>query len=222
MSTIQADFDRIAALSTAEQWDHNSHYHPFLLKHLPSRLQNVLDIGCGTGTFSRQLARRSEAVTGLDLSPEMIRVAESRSQEYTNIRYQVTDVMNYPLQDNHFDCIASIATLHHLPFEEILLKIKGALKPNGTLLVLDLFEGKRTPLDFAYNALAFPVSRTLKLLKVGRVEDAPEARAAWEAHSEHDRFLTLAQIREICQKVLPGAKVKRHLLWRYSLVWRKK
>jgi ubiquinone/menaquinone biosynthesis C-methylase UbiE len=162
MSTIQADFDRIAVLSTAEHWDHNSHYHPFLLKHLPPRLQNALDIGCGTGTFSRQLARRSEEVIGLDLSPEMIRVAESHSGEHNNIQYQVADVMNYPLPDNHFDSVASIATLHHLPFREILLKIKAALKPNGTLLVLDLFEERRTPLDFAYNALAFPVSRTLE------------------------------------------------------------
>ena len=39
---IQADFDRIAALSD-ERWDHNSYYHPFLLQHLPPRCESVLD-----------------------------------------------------------------------------------------------------------------------------------------------------------------------------------
>lgn len=222
MSMIQADFDRIAALSTSEGWDHNSHYHPFLLKHLPHRIEIALDIGCGTGMFSRQLAHRSQNVLGLDLSPEMIRVAKSRSQGNTSkITYQVADVMEYPLSNNHFDCIASIATLHHLPFEEILLKIKQALKPGGTLLVLDLFEEERPPVDFAYNVLAVPVSKTLKLLKLGRLQDSPEVHAAWEAHSQHDRFLTLSEIRETAQKILPGTRVWRHLLWRYSLIWQK-
>ncbi len=34
ISLIQADFDRLAAFST-EEWDHNSHYHRFLLRHVP-------------------------------------------------------------------------------------------------------------------------------------------------------------------------------------------
>ena len=65
--TIQADFDRIAALS-GEQWDHNSHYHGFLLRQLPRHCGAVLDLGCGTGAFSRCLASRADHVLGLDLA----------------------------------------------------------------------------------------------------------------------------------------------------------
>lgn len=53
-------------------------------------------------------------------------------------------------------------------------------------------------------------------------KESEAARKAWAEHGKHDTYLTLAQLREICKKVLPGVKVKRHLLWRYSLTWRKK
>ena len=39
-----------------------------------------------------------------------------------------------------YDCIASIATFHHLPLEVMLQKAKDALKPGGVLLILDLFQ----------------------------------------------------------------------------------
>ena len=68
MSAIQAEFDRIALHSNSDGWDHNNHYHDFLLKHVPSRCSEALEIGCGTGEFARLLAQRSERVLALDLS----------------------------------------------------------------------------------------------------------------------------------------------------------
>ena len=53
-SPIQADFDRIALLSS-DEWDHNSHYHSFLLKHIPPRCTQALEIGCGTGATNHTL-----------------------------------------------------------------------------------------------------------------------------------------------------------------------
>ena len=78
-STIQTDFDRIALLPDND-WDHNSHYHSFLLRQLPSHCGYTLDIGCGTGLFTRLLAGRSDEVLVLDLSPQMIHVARERSK----------------------------------------------------------------------------------------------------------------------------------------------
>ncbi|MBN1138855.1 MAG: hypothetical protein JXM73_19880 [Anaerolineae bacterium] len=50
-STIQADFDRLAEQSK-EGWDHNSHYHRFLLRHVPQRSADVLEI-CSWRTCCR-------------------------------------------------------------------------------------------------------------------------------------------------------------------------
>ncbi|HEY0070491.1 MAG TPA: class I SAM-dependent methyltransferase [Chloroflexia bacterium] len=219
-STIQADFDRLALLTVDQQWSHNSHYDSYLLRHVPTPCREALDIGCGTGAFARSLAERSDHVLGIDLSPEMVRVATSRSDGYPNIEYRVADVMQLDLPGEQYDCIASIATLHHMPTDAILREMKAALKPGGTLLVLDLYEAEGWA-DRLTNVLALPLNLVLRLVKQRRLRESPEVRAAWEEHGRGDRYLTLGEVRRICAKVLPGAKVKRHLLWRYSLVWRK-
>jgi ubiquinone/menaquinone biosynthesis C-methylase UbiE len=222
MSTIQKDFDRIALISTAstDGAAHNDHYHNFLLRQLPSNCHDVLEIGCGRGAFARRLAERSEHVLALDLSPEMIRLAREHSAQFPNIDFQLADVGDVPFPIASFDCIATIATLHHLPFPEMLLKMKTALKPGGVLLVLDLFEPAGLS-DSLLNLLAVPVSTSLRLIHHGRLLPRREVRDAWAAHERHDLYPTMTEVRALCASVLPGAKIKQHLLWRYSIVWEK-
>ena len=219
MSTIKADFNRIALLSD-EGWNQNAHYHNFLLQRIPQRCLETLEIGCGTGAFSRLLAARSERVLALDLSPEMIRLARERSVEFPNIEFMVEDALLCELPARRFDCIVTIATLHHLPMTEMLLKMRDALKVGGHLLILDLFEPDGL-LDTFKSALALPLSVGLRVIRQHRLRPPREVRQAWAEHGRHDSYLTLAQVREICAQVLPGAEVRRHLLWRYSIVWEK-
>lgn len=217
--SIQADFDRIALVSE-DGAAHNDHYHNFLLRHLPSHCENALEIGCGTGTFSRRLAERSDHVLAIDLSPEMIRIARERSTQFPNIDFQLADICDWPLPDEHFDCIASIATLHHLPFAEILSKMKAALKPGGVLLILDLFEPAGL-VDSLSNFVALPVSVGLRFKHYGRLRRRREEREAWAAHEVHDLYPTMDEVDALCDEILPGAKIKKHLLWRYSIIWQK-
>ena len=216
---IRADFDRLAPISD-DGWSHNSHYHAFLLRHLPLHCDESLDIGCGTGAFARLLAQRSTRVLALDLSPEMIRVAQDRSTGFPNITYQVADVLDWPFPAERFDCVASIATFHHLPMASMFAAVNTALKPGGVLLILDLYksQGWGERLDAG---LAMSASLALRWLHNGRIREPEAARQAWAAHGEHDIYPRLSEVRDICSAALPGAIVKRHLLWRYSLVWRK-
>ncbi len=219
MSDVRADFDRIALLS-GEAWDHSSHYHDFLARHIPVRCREALDIGCGTGAFSRLLATHSERVLALDLSPNMIGLARERSARFPNIDFRVADVTAMELPAGKFDCIATIATLHHLPAEEVLSKLKRALRPGGVLLILDLFQAEGLS-DAFVGALAVPLSLGLSLFRRGRLRPPRAVRRAWDEHGRHDTYLTLARVRELCAEMLPGALVTRHLLWRYSVVWKK-
>jgi SAM-dependent methyltransferase len=216
---VQTDFDRIALLSD-NCWNHNSYYHSFLLQHVPAHCAEALDIGCGTGAFARLLADHADHVLALDLSPNTIQIATERSAEFPNIDFCVADVMAWEFSAGQFDCIASIATFHHLRLEKILARLKNALRPGGVLLVLDLYKGEGL-VDLLTGALAMPVSLALRWLRTRRLRDPKEVRAAWAEHGRHDSYLTLSQVRRTCAALLPGARVKKHLLWRYSVVWRK-
>ncbi|HUW11234.1 MAG TPA: class I SAM-dependent methyltransferase, partial [Anaerolineae bacterium] len=198
---IQTDFDRIAELARGG-WNHNSHYHEFLLKQLPAHCAEALEIGCGTGAFLRLLAKRSDRVLALDLSPRMIQIARERSRQYPNIEFQIADATTWAYPTERFDCVASLATLHHLPAEDTLSKMRNALGTSGTLIVLDLFQGQGLS-DVLTSLLAVPVQAGLKLLKTGRLRDPRQVREAWAEHGRHDSYPTLSQVRQICAAVLP-------------------
>jgi SAM-dependent methyltransferase len=218
-AVIREDFDRIARLA-GETWSQNNHYHPFLLRQLPSRFREALDIGCGKGAFSRLLAGRADHITAVDLSPEMIRLAKERSTQFSNIDFQTADILTWPWPDSRYDCIASIATLHHLPLETFLERCPVALRPGGTLLVLDLYKAASVA-DYLAGALALPASAIFRVMDAGRLRDSRAIRDAWAEHGLHEHYPTLAEIRGICRRILPGAVIRRHLMWRYSIVWKK-
>ena len=219
MQTIQADFDRIALLST-DGWNRNNHYHDFLLRQIPSDCQQALEIGCGTGSFSRLLAKRSDQVLALDLAPQMIRIARAHSGQFPNLEFQVADVLSWEFPVQRFDCIATIATLHHLPLAEMLARMKASLKSGGVLLVLDLIEPAGL-WDAILIGPALLVTFGMKVVRRVPLLPSREARAAWAEHDKHDSYPTFRQVRDICAEILPGAKVRKHLLWRYSIIWEK-
>lgn len=102
----------------------------------------------------------------------------------------------------------------------MLLKMKAALRSGGRLLILDLFQGEG-PGDWLRSGIAFPVNGFLRLAHGQRPREPKAVREAWAVHARHDIYLPVSQVRRICADVLPGAVVRKHLLWRYSLIWEK-
>jgi ubiquinone/menaquinone biosynthesis C-methylase UbiE len=170
--------------------------------------------------FSRLLAQRSDRVLALDLSPQMIRIARDRSSRYANISFEVADFLKQKLPEEQFECVASIATLHHMPADTALRQMKRSLKVGGTLVVLDLFRADTLP-ELFIGATAFAVNVALKLVRTGRLREPAQLREAWAAHGRSDSYLTMSRVHEICADILPNAEVRRHLFWRYSVVWRR-
>ena len=127
---LRADFDRLAELS-GDGWDHNAHYHRFLLGQLPPRCREALDVGCGTGAFARLLAGHCVRVLAIDLAPRMVAVARARSGGHKNLTYLVADATTWAFPAGRFDCVASIATAHHLTLAPLLARMRDALAPAG-------------------------------------------------------------------------------------------
>ena len=219
-TSVEADFDRLALLDD-EGWTSNNHYHNSLLKYVPANCENALEIGCGTGAFARLLAKRCKRVVALDLASEMIRVARSRSTGFENLEFQLADAVQWDFPQSHFDFVCSIATLHHVEQRELLVKIRYSLKPNGVLVVLDLVESESL-VERMCDVVGFGVSGGLRLIHNGRLQPPAAVRKAWEQHGKLDHYLTVRQVHTLADEILPGAIVRRCLLWRYLLVYKKR
>ena len=219
LESIARDFDRIAGLPD-DPWNHNRHYHGVLLRELPTYARHALEIGCGTGELTAKLAARIARVVGIDLSEEMLAAARARCASLSNVELVRADALTHPLENESFDVIASVATLHHLPLAQMFARVRAALRPGGVFLVLDV-TNEHTAFGIARSALAFPLNVAGRLATTGRLRPSPEARAAWEAHGVTDRYPKVAEVRRTAGGFLPGARVRQHLFWRYSLVWRK-
>jgi len=215
--TIRQDFDRLALMP--DSWNHNRQYHRWLLQHVPAACEDALDAGCGRGEFAMELASRCRRVLGADLSPVMIDEARRRAAGHASLEFRVADLMDEACSAR-FDCIATIATLHHLPLEPALARLGSALRSGGVLLVLDVL-GNRNQAERLWTARAMPPALALRLWHTGRLRETRAARLVWDDHCRTDRYSTLAEVRAACARVLPGAQVRRHLLWRYSIVWNK-
>ncbi len=94
----------------------------------PQRGERILDVGCGTGHLTAQIAESGAEVVGVDRSPEMIAAAR---KAFPNLRFEITDARKLPFE-SEFDAVFSNATLHWI--HEPLLVIEGArnaLRPEG-------------------------------------------------------------------------------------------
>jgi ubiquinone/menaquinone biosynthesis C-methylase UbiE len=105
----------------------------------------VLDIGCGTGKLEFLLSDkiRDGNITGVDISPLMIKEAEAKKihKPTRNISFIISTANNLPFADNTFDIVFSLNALHHFPMHTSFFnEVRRVLKTNGTFILLDLIK----------------------------------------------------------------------------------
>jgi 2-polyprenyl-3-methyl-5-hydroxy-6-metoxy-1,4-benzoquinol methylase len=187
---------------------HNAHYHEYILGQLPSRFERALDVGCGSGVFARRLAARAEAVDAIDLSAEMVADAAASAPDLTKVAWIQGDLLSLDLPIAGYDVVTSIASLHQMPLDRALQRLAELVRPSGILAILGLYRPV-TIGDYALNAIATIVNQ----FGWGRTTD-PRMPVCKPATS-------LAEITQAAALHLPGAQIRRHLFYRYSLTWRR-
>jgi len=102
-----------------------------LTRHLTAGTK-VLEIGCGTGYFSKELVRTGADITAIDISPDLL-LAAAQKVTANNIIFQVENAYAMTLANDSFDFIVGSSVLHHLDVEQALKECRRALKPGGVL-----------------------------------------------------------------------------------------
>jgi SAM-dependent methyltransferase len=193
----------------AEPWNHNIHYHPLVLDALPAGCRRALDVGCGGGQLARELAAVAPEVTAIDLHLPSLEAA--RAAPGPEVDYVHGDVLAHPFAPGSFDLVASIATLHHLDMRTGLARLAELVRPGGVLAIVGLARTRLwSPPDLTHAVAGVVADRWLQRSREYWEHDAPQV---WPPPE------TYASARRIARATLPGARFRRHLLFRYSLVW---
>lgn len=138
------------------------------------RGKHVVEIGCGTGVVSRELARRVGAtgtVLALDPCALFLNRAEALSGEagLSNLTFRRGDACALDLDDGQLDLGVAVTVLCHIPErEKVLRELRRVVRPGGHLLIMDG--------AYASNQLAHPdVALTERIVEAwrGQVVDDP-------------------------------------------------
>ncbi|MBE0485535.1 malonyl-ACP O-methyltransferase BioC [Marinobacter sp.] len=161
-----------------------------MLARIPAELNHgiVLDLGCGTGWFTRKLAERypDAGITGADLAPGML--AQAKTAGSDAVTWLNADAEQLPLADQSVDLIFSNLMIQWSPRPEVVLaECRRVMKPGGFLAVSTLLDG------------------TLRELKQAWAKADPG-----QAHV--NRFVTHKHWRALTADTLPGSGLEEGVI----------
>lgn len=162
-----------------------------------SPMPRVLEIGCGPGYMSLELARAGFDVTGIDLSEKCVEIAgyfagkDPYLRERGPLRYLSGDFLTMQeLSDGYFDAVVFLGALHHFPDQvRVLARAEELLKPAGVILVHEPVRDRVT----RGNAIFMHLLRVLISLNSGFYRSYPIPRDAASREREFEQLF--AQLR---------------------------
>jgi ubiquinone/menaquinone biosynthesis C-methylase UbiE len=124
---------------------------------------HVLDVGCGTGVLTRQLARWPGvgSVVGVDVAPSLLARARELAVGLAGVTFEEADARSLPFPDEDFDVVVLDSTLSHVPGpEQAVAEAFRVLRPSGCLAAFDgdyaattVALGDHDPLQSCVNAM---------------------------------------------------------------------
>lgn len=168
--------------------------HRMLLNAMRPGENQILDIGCGTGSFAARVleARPQASVYGLDLSEGMLSQCHDRLRAARGRLLLVRgDSQRIPFADNSFDALTCSHSFHHYPRQDLVAaEMHRVLRPGGRLYIVD---GDR---DRLWGRLVYDV---VVVMMEGAVKHL--SRAAFRSLYKNAGFVDVHQVRQ--RSILP-------------------
>lgn len=121
-----ADDDPVALLRAE-----NKVKTPWIIERLSSKAK-ILDVGCGAGFLTNELALAGHEVSGVDLSGDSLEVAK-RYDKTSSVKYQIADAYALPYEAESFDVVCALDFLEHVDDPaRAISEISRVLRPEGS------------------------------------------------------------------------------------------
>lgn len=193
-------------------WNHNTAYHPWILRQAAScAARDAVDVGCGEGLLVERLAGVGINVVGLEPDPAAATRARLRLADQPRAQVLQLDFVSFQPSEQSYDLVTFVASLHHLDAEVAFRQARTWLRPGGMLLVVGLAANKSLS-DWCWSAGQFPAARL----------------GSWWRRETRDLgvqvappTMSVAEVRALARRLLPGARLRRGLYYRYLLSWRR-
>jgi len=207
-SRVKEEFGRQAeALSTAQAFTDSWVLEQIYVAIKPTKMMNVLDLGCGPGIVTASLAPDIREVVAYDLTPEMLDKARQRCQKagLKNVRFELGSAEQLPFKNESFDCVVTRLTIHHFPNpRRVMEEVVRVTRRKGKVVVADIVSSENEGEAALHNALEtlrdpthvqmLSASRLLELLKASGFRIT--TKVTWEMKRDYDEWIRITNAPE--------------------------
>ncbi|GGQ32476.1 class I SAM-dependent methyltransferase [Streptomyces mutabilis] len=156
---------------------------------LPERPGDLLDLGCGTGSLSLLASEQGHRVTGVDLSPAMLRQARAELAGRDAV-FLTGDAAAPPVDGQRFDAVLVRHVLWVLPDPARALRHwRELLRPGGRLVLVEGVWGTVAPVGIPAGRLTALLAPVAGGVRVERLSDDP---ALWGREVADERYAVVA------------------------------
>ena len=128
-----------------------------LVDALPAdTIGRVLDVACGPGIVTCELAATAREVVAFDLTPEMLAKAQARCEMHglRNVAFKEGSATDLPFAEDYFDAVVSRLSLHHFQDpRRVLGEMRRVARPGGALIIADVTSSEAADKSAVQNAI---------------------------------------------------------------------
>jgi ubiquinone/menaquinone biosynthesis C-methylase UbiE len=188
----------------------------------------ILEVGCGRGYLSLELARRGHDLLGIDLNEEAIRIAyrtmmtDPYSSGRGRLEYQVSDFAVWNDPERKFDLVIFNRALHHIPQpRKALEKVQSLLGPNGQVICVeyayDQFDRRSATWFYHVRRILEQVGwfKSDAKLTENLGLSVAEVKEEWEAHGREERLNRFEEMYGPLKSIFD----EKHFSWEPYIFW---
>ncbi len=167
----------------------------------------LLDIGCGGGVLTEEIAQLRCQVTGIDISPRSIAIAKTHAARGgLTIDYRVSSGTQVPFDPESFDAVSCCDVLEHIPdWMQVIAEASRVLKPGGLFLFDTINRTQQSKVQFIFGLQEFPLTRLM-----------PPDTHVWKMFIKPEELKSAFQQHGLNMEDMQGGKITKNPL---SVLW---